>query len=310
MQIEYFNYLQTVAECQSIRQAASKLHLKQQHLGTIIKNMETEYEITIFNRSPRGITLTEDGQFFLERIQKINQLQQELKSTYLYPSKQKYSLLAQNIYIYVQGISTPGNFITIIDAFHKYFPNVDIQIKSHSQNDIFQFIADDPQSLGIIYTPINQAEFLATLPQGLSASFFVSALVSAITSRRNKQAQKLSSISIKDFANKELALYSADALENNVVFQLLQHYGIMRVKHTVNNPAFLIDLLQTGDYWTLGKIDQSTSDKLIAIPFQEDIIMHSYFVYNSEAANSFIIKSFIKIAKNLLNRFNNQYIVK
>ena len=104
MNTEYFKYLQTLARSRSIHQAAEQLHIKQSNLSTILKNIEIYYGITIFERNNKGITLTRDGEFFMEQVQQILHLLQIMESPYQYPSKKDYSQLVQDIHIYIQDI--------------------------------------------------------------------------------------------------------------------------------------------------------------------------------------------------------------
>ena len=172
MNTDYFKYLSTVAECHSIRQAAEKLHLKQQYLGTIVKNIETHYDITIFNRTHRGITLTKDGQFFLERAQQINQLLQELESPYLYPSKQEYSYIVKDITIYMLNLATPGQFINIIDAFHNHFPYININIFVKNHKELVELVEEAPNAIGLLYISEKHTPQHQLLPEILQVTPF------------------------------------------------------------------------------------------------------------------------------------------
>ena len=83
MNTDYFKYLLTVADCHSIRQAAEVLHMKQQNLSTIIKNVEQYYGITIFERSNKGVHPTADGEFFLSEARSVVNTLSRLESLYL-----------------------------------------------------------------------------------------------------------------------------------------------------------------------------------------------------------------------------------
>ena len=294
MNIEYFQYLQTVAESRSIRQAAEKLHLKQQYLSTIIKNIESRYDVTIFERSRRGIKITNDGRFFLERAQQINQLLQELESPYMYPSKQDFACIVKDIPIYIQDVTTSSKMISIIDTFHKYFPYVDIQLYVEGQEEIFSAVRQTPDSIGVIYT-VDDGQ-TTSIPADLHSIPFLSQKLLAIASKQNKQAQQNTSISIHDFLEKELVLYTSAKQENNPLLHYLHQYGTPHIKYTVNNPMFLAELLQKGDYWAFGRVSDITQNELLSIPFQENIMLHSYFICKPETAQSFITQSFFKIA--------------
>ena len=65
MTIKQLTYLVTVAEEGNITSAARKLFIAQPSLTSAIKDLETEYGITIFTRSNKGIKLTSEGEEFL-----------------------------------------------------------------------------------------------------------------------------------------------------------------------------------------------------------------------------------------------------
>lgn len=65
MNINQVRYVLTVASSQSMREAATKLFISQPALSTSIKELEEELGILIFERTNRGISLTEDGREFV-----------------------------------------------------------------------------------------------------------------------------------------------------------------------------------------------------------------------------------------------------
>lgn len=80
MQLEY---IMEIYQCGSMNKAAQNLFVSQSAISTAIKELEEELGITIFVRSNRGISLTEEGQEF---ISKIHPLLQESKEIALYYS--------------------------------------------------------------------------------------------------------------------------------------------------------------------------------------------------------------------------------
>ncbi len=61
MTLQQLRYLIAIAEYGSINAAAHNLYASQSNLSTAIKELEGELGITIFTRSNRGVTLTNDG---------------------------------------------------------------------------------------------------------------------------------------------------------------------------------------------------------------------------------------------------------
>ena len=65
MTLTQLNYLITIAETRSLNKAAEKLYVSQPSLTNAMKELEKELGITLFFRSGRGVTLTNDGTEFL-----------------------------------------------------------------------------------------------------------------------------------------------------------------------------------------------------------------------------------------------------
>ena len=61
MTLQQLRYLIAISEHGSINAAAQSLYVSQSNLSTAIKELERELGITIFTRSNRGVTLTNDG---------------------------------------------------------------------------------------------------------------------------------------------------------------------------------------------------------------------------------------------------------
>ena len=65
MTLQPLKYVITVAETGTITEAANKLYISQPSLTNAIHELEKEMNITIFNRTNKGITLSRDGDDFL-----------------------------------------------------------------------------------------------------------------------------------------------------------------------------------------------------------------------------------------------------
>ena len=65
MNLQTLKYIIEIEKYGSISRAAENLHLSQPYLSKIVKEMENEFQISLFTRSKRGITLTESGRLFI-----------------------------------------------------------------------------------------------------------------------------------------------------------------------------------------------------------------------------------------------------
>ena len=71
MTLQQMKYAITVAECGSMNEAAHKLFITQPSLSSTIRELEKELGLTLFLRSNRGISLTQDGEEFLGYARQI-----------------------------------------------------------------------------------------------------------------------------------------------------------------------------------------------------------------------------------------------
>ena len=71
MELRVLKYFITVAQEQSFSKAAKVLNVSQPALSKQIKDLEDEYQITLFNRTTRTVSLTEEGRLFKEQAIEI-----------------------------------------------------------------------------------------------------------------------------------------------------------------------------------------------------------------------------------------------
>ena len=71
MTLQQLHYIIGVSESGSFNKAAENLYVSQPSLTSAIKEVEKEFNISIFNRSSKGISLTQDGKEFIQYARQI-----------------------------------------------------------------------------------------------------------------------------------------------------------------------------------------------------------------------------------------------
>ena len=98
MNITQLKYVLEVAASSSIRQASTNLYVSQPALSASIRDIEEELGILIFERTNKGISLTDDGREFLNYAKKAVGQYEILEDRYLFKDsdKEKFSVSTQH----------------------------------------------------------------------------------------------------------------------------------------------------------------------------------------------------------------------
>lgn len=82
MNILHLKYAVEIANTKSISQAAENLYMGQPNLSRAIKELESNLGIMIFNRNTKGISVTQEGEEFLQYARRIIAQVEEVESLY------------------------------------------------------------------------------------------------------------------------------------------------------------------------------------------------------------------------------------
>ena len=105
MTLQQLRYILTIVSCGSISEAAKKLFISQPSLSSAVKEIEQEFGIEIFLRSPKGIVLSNDGAEFLSYARQVVEQAELLEQRYTNqkPSKKLFSISTQHYAFAVQA---------------------------------------------------------------------------------------------------------------------------------------------------------------------------------------------------------------
>ncbi len=151
MDINYESYkiFYTVALYGSITKAANYLYISQPAVTKSIQNLEQELGITLFNRSPKGVTLTENGKTFYNFIK--NGVESFMNGEHKLTSLK--NLETGTIKIGASSTVTRYFLVQYIAKFHKQFPNIDISITNGLTHNLISDLKKGSLDVLIINLP-------------------------------------------------------------------------------------------------------------------------------------------------------------
>lgn len=293
MNIEHLKYLVSVAEWQSISNASRHLHLKQQYLSSIVKNMETHFGTPLFDRHARGITLTADGEYIVNKAREIIKLANEMETSFFYPSQQNISTITDSVNIYSIAQLNSKNLLDAIQLFNSFFPNVLVAIHTNSLQQIINAVAQNEKSLGLAIVFESLEKFKQSLPDTVEIVSITDVSVSVLAASANPVAQSYDTMSISELLNQKLIAYAPyGTVSDSFLYQLLHPYGELNIRYTIDNSAMLISLLQKDNFYSIGHSSIAQNNALIAIPLKEHIPVYKLVLTHKSAIKSTMMKCF------------------
>ncbi|NLU24297.1 MAG: LysR family transcriptional regulator [Clostridiales bacterium] len=146
MTLTQMNYLMEIYKCGSMNKAAQNLFVSQSALSSTIRELEEELGITVFHRSNRGITLTEDGRELLAQITPIVEQNRKLLRYYaqrLAPDKAKLAISAQRYPFCAKA------FVEFLHELQN--PHIEVSLKETEMGIVIEDVARQESDLGIIF---------------------------------------------------------------------------------------------------------------------------------------------------------------
>jgi DNA-binding transcriptional LysR family regulator len=145
MTLQQLRYIITIVDCGSISEAAKQLFITQPSLSNAVKELEQEYGITIFNRNPKGISLSQDGSEFLSYARQVLEQADLLEQHYLKktPAKRICSISTQHYAFAVNA------FVNLVES--QDHDEYEFTLRETRTYEIIEDVKNFRSELGIMY---------------------------------------------------------------------------------------------------------------------------------------------------------------
>ena len=145
MTLQQLRYVITISETGSLNKAAELLYVAQPSLTGAVKELERELGITIFHRSGRGVSLTNEGLEFITYARQVYYQYETLMGKYGKSGKRrkKFGVSAQHYSFAVKS------FVETVKQFdaEKY----DFAIRETTTKDVIDDVLTSKSEIGILY---------------------------------------------------------------------------------------------------------------------------------------------------------------
>ena len=186
MNLQHLKYAVTVAEFHSINKAADALYISQPNLSRAIRELEQEVGITIFKRTPQGVSITFAGEEFLFHARAIlSEMEQIQRIGEGGATIQRFSLCAPRAG-YISSAFT--RFLAQLDSSRRML----VDYKETNSIGVLQNILTGGFHLGILRYQLTVEPYFQALfqEQGLLTRHVCEFVYLAAMSRDNPLAQK------------------------------------------------------------------------------------------------------------------------
>ena len=289
MELRQLEYFQMASRLKNITRAAERLNVSQPNITVAIKKLETELGIKLFDRSQKQLSLTPEGNIFLNRIElALRSIQDAVLEVNDYKQLQK-----GTIKIGIPSMIGSYLFPKIFSSFQQLYPHLDIYLYEEGSMTIREQLERDDLDFGIVIISDASAS-LQLLPMSRNQ-------IVACIPEKHPLASK-NSISINDVANADLIMLKEGSFLRQLVLSKIKRANIMpeivlesnqieTVKGLIASNvgiAFLLDFIVKG------------APGIKAVPFDDPIYVDLGLAWKKDRYISNAAQSFIDFCRNTM----------
>lgn len=145
MTLQQIHYVITISETGSLNKAAEILYVSQPSLTGALQDLEKELGITIFHRSGRGVTLTNDGTEFMTYARQLYHQYEVLRAKYGESGtlKKKFGVSSQHYSFAVKA------FVEMVKQFNT--AEYEFAIRETKTREVIEDVSTLKSEIGILY---------------------------------------------------------------------------------------------------------------------------------------------------------------
>lgn len=294
MEFKTLEYIVAIAEYQNITRAAESLYISQSGLNQMLLKEEHALGTKLFFRSKKSLHATPAGTIYVENAKRILKLAQNVTSQIHDLSNCPSGSISFGL-PFEHGVDL---FVTISQEFQKQYPNVSIQMKEMTVQEMKDNIKSDKLDLAFVMLPQNpedEFEYVKLCTEKLVLGVPIRHTLAQYASPRGKVR---ATIDLSRFRNEQFALMFSGSTMRAVIDPLFSSAGFQPKVHyeTLMNRA-LQRLVKKGLCCTILPQSYAVPSKDIAwFYLEEDPSWNWYIIYSRNRYLSAVDKYLVQLA--------------
>ena len=269
MELRHLRYFVTVARALSFTRAAAKLRVAQPALSRQVQDLEDEIGVDLFRRSPRGVTLTAEGELLLEEAEALLRQAETTIARVQALARGEYGELR----IGYSPSASAGILPPALAAFRKAAPEVEVVLHDLTGDELTAGLLDgslhlavmvertDAESIGLHYEELRSYPLRLVVGPGHPFA-------------------NLKSITVRRIATEPLAVFRRLGYSGyyRVLDKLFSAHGVKpRIGVECDSATSLITEVEVGRGISVlsDAFRQQSGDRLIYLPFSDSKVTHS-----------------------------------
>lgn len=299
MTLQQLKYVITISKSGSMHTAADELFITQPNLSKAIKDLELEMGITIFNRTNKGVLLTDDGTKFLSYARQVVEQANLLEDIYKNKEsiKRIFAISSQHYGFVVNA------FVKLVETLGK--DTYEFSLRECKTYDVINDVKDGRSELGVVYFSRFNSEIMKKVisSNGLSYEFLFEAKPHVLLSKNHPLANK-ERLTLDDLDAYPRLSY--DQGLNNSFYYSEEPHALESVSKAivVSDRATLFNILIGLNGYTIssGMISSSLDgNNIISIPLETDEVMDLVYIYDSDKPMKEITKQYLAILREYIS---------
>lgn len=303
MTLQQLKYLIEIAETGSITMAAQRLYIAQPSLSKSVAELEKEMGITIFNRSNRGVYLSEDGTKFLSYARQIVEQAELLENEYKAapPPRRAFSVSAQHYAFVVNA------FVELVREYGK--DKYEFTLRELKTAEIIEDVRTHRSDIGILFMSNFNREVIRHILQSEEMQFvkLFTAEPHVFVSKQNPLVGR-KTVTLDDLKEYPRLTYD-QGIKNSFYFAEELHITAESPKNIiVSDRATLFNLLIGLDGYTISSGILSSDlngDNIVAIPLESDERMEIGYITTTDRPMNTITQRYLEHLNGYIENYSH-----